>query len=164
MTAWRTAPETLTRKNTDSYSALANWVLVELTFGVTVASLPVLSALLPAPFNGRGGRGPSGLSNFSPGLPHISTGTQRSSDLGSEGAKELRNKESQEGILRESTVELGFQTAWPLDESGRTGGHGLHANNDVRLSPSPVHTYPTTTYPPPAVQPNSSETRPKFGN
>lgn len=107
--------------------------MLELTFGIAVASLPVLSALLPASFGSKGSNGKSsGFSGFSGGLRHITT---QGSDSGDETEQRLQSKDSREGILRENAAELNFQPTGPLSERDRTSGLGLHAKNDVLVSP-----------------------------
>ena len=117
-----------------------------------VASLSVLSALIPDPFQNKSNRGrSSGYSAFSSG-PHLPT---HASDPSRGRAQRLESKDSQEGILREDEVELQFQPGGPPVERDRTSELGLHASNDVVVvGPSPVSTYPVTTFPTDAPPPN----------
>lgn len=76
------------------------------------------------------------------------------SDDGGARAQRLQRKDSLEGILREDAIELQYHPAGTPTERDRTSGLGLHANNDVVISPSPVSNYPATTFPTVAASPH----------
>ncbi|KAL3424966.1 hypothetical protein PVAG01_04247 [Phlyctema vagabunda] len=92
---------------TFTFVALQNWTLVDLTFGVAAASLPILSAFIPQKWKSvKGSRqtpGYTGYADKSQKGPYIRS-TRRTSISG-----QRDRTDSEENIVRTDEVELTFQ-------------------------------------------------------
>ncbi|KAI4745854.1 hypothetical protein E4T50_03817 [Aureobasidium sp. EXF-12298] len=90
-------------RSTDGYTSLLAWTVVDLTLAVVVASLPVISALIPKAWGDL--THSSRIRMTTPGQA-TSKGTQRQSVLGRARRNSIDSEE--DGILREDRIELSY--------------------------------------------------------
>ncbi|KAF7880034.1 uncharacterized protein EAF02_007671 [Botrytis sinoallii] len=130
-----------------SFKALEDWTLVDLTLGVIAASLPVLSAIIPAKWKtihtSSSYKNPSHLGSH----PLSNAGNYMRSKYSGKNGKDVKNGrnrgtnggtfgESEENIVRTDVIELSFQSKGEVEsrEERKEEGNGEGGSGRVMRS------------------------------
>ncbi|KAL2064284.1 hypothetical protein VTL71DRAFT_4778 [Oculimacula yallundae] len=108
-----------------NFVLLQDWTLVDLTFGVVAASLPVLSAIIPQSWNSvRGTNNSSSAKNGGSGAGAYMRSTRRTSISG-----KRERSDSMENIVRTDVIELKFSNNSQYNDRENAPGNGSRARD-----------------------------------